>query len=194
MWKQITSGLRMLVLLTIVTGIVYPLVMTGVAQAVFPKQANGSLVYVNDKLVGSLLLGQDFTDAKYFHGRPSAAGADGYDAAGSSGSNLGPTSNKLVDAVTDNSKKIRIENQLEANTSIPADLVMASASGLDPDISPAAAYLQVKRIADERGIPKNIIKDLVGSHMKVRELGFLGAARVNVLVLNMALDGLSSEK
>lgn len=194
MWKQIASGLRMLVLLTIMTGILYPLVMTGVAQAVFPKQANGSLVYVNDKLVGSLLLGQGFTDAKYFHGRPSAAGADGYDAAGSSGSNLGPTSNKLVDAVTDNSKKIRSENQLEANLSIPADLVMASASGLDPDISPAAAYLQVKRIADEREISENIVKDLVDNHMKVRELGFLGAQRVNVLTLNMALDGLASEK
>lgn len=190
MWKQTISALRLLLLLTVVTGIAYPLAMTGVAQAVFPKQANGSLVYVNDKAVGSILLGQNFTAAKYFHGRPSSAGTDGYDAAGSSGSNLGPTSKKLVDTVNGNIEKIRSENQIAESVSIPSDLVMASASGLDPDTSPEAAYLQVNRIAAERGISENEIRGLVASHVQVRQFGFLGAERVNVLALNMALDRL----
>ena len=193
MWKQIISALRLLILLTVVTGIAYPLAMTGVAQAIFPELANGSLVYVNDKPTGSILLGQNFTTAKYFHSRTSSAGTDGYDAAGSSGSNLGPTSKKLVDTVKDNIEKVRSENQLEESVSIPSDLVMASASGLDPDISPEAAYLQVNRIANERGISENEVRRLVTSHVQVRQLGFLGAERVNVLALNMALDRLESE-
>ena len=193
MWKQIISALRLLIILTVVTGVVYPLVMTGVAQAVFPKQANGSLVYVNDKAVGSMLLGQSFTAAKYFHSRPSSAGKDGYDAAASSGSNLGPTSKKLMDTVKDNIEKVRSENQIDESARIPSDLVMASASGLDPDISPEAAYLQVNRIASERGLSENEVRGLVTSHVQVRQLGFLGAERVNVLALNMALDRLKSK-
>jgi K+-transporting ATPase ATPase C chain len=193
MWKQTISALRLLIVLTVITGIAYPLAMTGVAQAVFPKQANGSLVYVNDKAVGSILLGQNFTTAKYFHGRPSSAGTDGYDAAGSSGSNLGPTSKKLMDTIKDNIEKVRSENQIAESIPISSDLVMASASGLDPDISPEAAYLQVNRIASERGIAENEVRGLVTSHVQVRQLGFLGAERVNVLALNMALDQLASK-
>jgi K+-transporting ATPase ATPase C chain len=193
MWKQTISALRLLIVLTVLTGIAYPLAMAGVAQAVFPKQANGSLVYVNDKAVGSILLGQNFTTAKYFHGRPSSAGTDGYDAAGSSGSNLGPTSKKLMDTIKDNIEKVRSENQIAESIPISSDLVMASASGLDPDISPEAAYLQVNRIANERGIAENEVRGLVTSHVQVRQLGFLGAERVNVLALNMALDQLASK-
>ncbi len=191
MWKQIISALRLLLLLTVVTGIVYPLAMTGVAQAVFPQKANGSLAYVNDKAVGSVLLGQNFTTAKYFHGRPSSAGTDGYDAAGSAASNLGPTSKKLEDTLKSNIEKIRSENQIDKNFSIPSDLVMASASGLDPDISPEAAYLQIQRIASARDIRENEIRELVISHIQHRQFGFLGTDRVNVLVLNMALDRLA---
>ena len=193
MWKQIMGSLRLLLLLTIVTGVLYPLLMTGVAQSVFPRQAGGSLVYMNDKLVGSSLLGQNFTDQKYFHGRPSAAGADGYDAAGSSGSNAGPTSRKLLSSVKDNMEKVRSENKLDNNISVPADLVMASASGLDPDISPDAAYLQADRIASERNIAKHEIQKLIASHVQVKQLGFLGTERVNVLELNLALDQLADK-
>lgn len=193
MWKQIIGSLRLLFLLTIVTGVLYPLLMTGVAQSVFPRQAGGSLVYMNNKLVGSSLLGQNFTTQKYFHGRPSAAGADGYDATGSSGSNAGPTSRKLLSSVKDNMEKVRSENKLDNNISVPADLVMASASGLDPDISPDAAYLQADRIASERNIAKHEIQKLIASHVQVKQLGFLGTERVNVLELNLALDQLADK-
>jgi K+-transporting ATPase ATPase C chain len=179
--------------LTVVTGIVYPLAMTGVAQAVFPKQANGSLIYIDDKPVGSMLLGQSFTTEKYFHGRPSSAGADGYDAAGSSGSNMGPTNGKLVATVKDNIEKVRSENQINESVRIPSDLVMASASGLDPDISPEAAYLQVTRIANKRGITESKVKELISGKIQVKRFGFLGADRVNVLALNMALDQLKNK-
>jgi K+-transporting ATPase ATPase C chain len=193
MWKQIIGALRLLIVLTIITGVMYPLAMTGLAQAIFPNQANGSLVYVDNKPVGSLLLGQNFAAAKYFHGRPSSAGADGYDAASSSGSNMGPTNKKLMDAVKDNLDKVRGENKLAQDAIVPSDLVLASASGLDPDISPEAAYLQVERIASERGLPEGEVRRLVASQEQGKTLGILGAPRVNVLSLNRALDQLGSK-
>jgi K+-transporting ATPase ATPase C chain len=192
-WKQIISGLRLLIILTIVTGVVYPLAMTGLAQAVFPRQSNGSLVYVNDKPVGSALLGQNFAAAKYFHSRPSAAGTDGYDATSSSGSNLGPTSKKLMDTVKDNVDKVRTENHLAQDAMVPSDLVLASGSGLDPDISPEAAYLQVSRVASERGLSEAKVRAVVTSHIQEKTIGLLGEQRVNVLHLNLALDQMVNE-
>jgi K+-transporting ATPase ATPase C chain len=193
MWKQITGSLRLLIVFTVFTGVMYPLAMTGLAQAIFPNQANGSLVYVDQKPVGSMLLGQNFADAKYFHGRPSSAGADGYDATSSSGSNLGATNKKLPDTVTDNVDKVRAENKLAQDVIIPSDLVLASGSGLDPDISPAAAYLQVERVASERGLPEGEIRRLVALHERGKTFGILGEPRVNVLLLNRALDQLGSK-
>ena len=190
MWKQTIGAIRLVIALTILTGIVYPLAMTGVAQAVFPAQANGSLAYVNNKPVGSLLLGQNFSDSKYFHGRPSAAGTDGYDATSSSGSNLGPTNQKLIDGVKTNLDKVRKDNQLGEDKVVPSDLVLASASGLDPHISPAAAYLQVKRVAAKRQLPEMTVRQLVASHVQEKTVGMLGEARVNVLALNIELDQL----
>lgn len=193
MWKQTIGALRLLIILTVVTGVIYPLAMTGVAQAVFPSQANGSLAYVDNKPVGSLLLGQNFASDKYFHGRPSAAGTDGYDATSSSGSNLGPTNKKLIDGVKENLDKVRTDNKVEADTVIPSELVLASASGLDPDISPEGAYLQVERIATERNLSELTVRNLIASQAQTRTLGLLGAPRVNVLALNMALDQLTTK-
>lgn len=193
MWKQIMAALRLLIVLTIITGVMYPLAMTGLAQAIFPNQANGSLIYVDNKPVGSLLLGQNFASAKYFHGRPSSAGADGYDATSSSGSNLGPTNKKLMDTVKDNLDKVRTENKLAQDAIVPSDLVLASASGLDPDISPEAAYLQVERVARERGLSEGEVRRLVASQEQTKTLGILGAPRVNVLLLNWALDQMASK-
>ena len=193
MWKQTIGALRLLIALTIITGIVYPLAMTGMAQAVFPAQANGSLAYVNNKPVGSLLLGQNFNDGKYFHGRPSAAGTDGYDATSSSGSNLGPTNQKLMDGVKENLDKVRQENQLGEDKVVPSDLVLASASGLDPHISPDAAYLQVTRVAQERQLSESAVRQLVANQVQEKTIGLLGEARVNVLALNMALDQLTGK-
>lgn len=191
MWKKTIGCLRLLIVLTVITGIVYPLTMTGMAQAIFPAQANGSLAYVDNKPVGSLLLGQNFSDGKYFHGRPSAAGADGYDATSSSGSNLGATNKKLMDGVKENLDKVRTENQLGEDKFVPSDLVLASASGLDPHISPEAAYLQVQRVAVERNLSELTVRQLVASQVQEKTVGLLGEARVNVLALNMALDKLA---
>lgn len=193
MWKQTIGALRLLIVFTIVTGLIYPLAMTGVAQAVFPSQSNGSLAYIDNKPVGSLLLGQNFSDGKYFHGRPSSAGTEGYDATSSSGSNLGPTSQKLIDGVKDNLDKVRTENQLREEQVVPSDLVLASASGLDPDISPEAAYVQVKRVARERNLSESAVKTLIVGQVQTRTLGLLGAPRVNVLALNMAVDQLAGK-
>ncbi|SPF55232.1 potassium translocating ATPase, subunit C [Candidatus Desulfosporosinus infrequens] len=193
MWKQTIGVLRLLIVLTVLTGLIYPLAMTGVAQTIFPAQANGSLAYVDNKPVGSLLIGQNFSDAKYFHGRPSAAGTDGYDATSSSGSNLGPTSKKLMDGVKENLDKVRTENQLGEQAVVPSDLVLASGSGLDPDISPDGAYLQVERVASERHVASSAVKALVDSHVQTRTVGLLGESRVNVLALNMALDKMGSK-
>lgn len=190
MLRQIINAFAMLLVFTVFTGLVYPLAITGLAQALFPFQANGSIIIQDGKPIGSALIGQSFTSAHYFHGRPSAAGTDGYDAASSGGSNLGPTSKKLVDAVTDNVAKVREENRLDKAKLVPADLVLASGSGLDPDISPAAAYVQIERIANERGVAAGELRNLVDHHVKNRQLGIFSEPRVNVLELNLALDAL----
>ncbi|HWR38089.1 MAG TPA: potassium-transporting ATPase subunit KdpC [Patescibacteria group bacterium] len=190
MFRKFIGALTMLLTLTMLTGFVYPLVVTGLAQRLFRQQASGSLLYKDGIVVGSRLIGQNFTLAGYFHGRPSAAGSDGYDGNSSGGSNLGPTNRKLVDAVRERVAQVREENHLDNRVAVPADLVTASASGLDPDISTAAAYLQVERVARERSLPAALVYSLVDSQQKGRQGGFLGEPRVNVLELNLALDGL----
>jgi K+-transporting ATPase ATPase C chain len=181
-----------LAFLTLITGFVYPAAVTAVAQAIFPSQANGSFIVVNGTAVGSSLIGQAFNDPKYFLGRPSAAGVTasnpaGYDGTASGGSNLGPTSKALIDTVTQRVDALRAAN---GNAPIPVDLVTTSASGLDPDISPAAAEYQVARVAQARGMTADQVRALVAKHTSQPILGFLGAATVNVLELNLDLDGL----
>lgn len=188
--QHLRSAVLMVVVLTLLFGIVYPLLMTGISQALFPAQANGSLVRDSaGNVIGSAILAQSFTQPQYFHPRPSAAGSDGYDASSSGASNLGPTNQKLIDTVRDRTDAYRQENGLAADAAVPVDAVTASASGLDPDISPANALLQVGRVARARGMPEDQVRALVQQNTEGRTLGIFGEPRVNVLKLNLALDG-----
>ena len=197
MLKEIRPAIILLVLLTLITGLAYPLAMTAIAGVVFPKQAEGSLIERDGKVIGSALIGQEFKDDKYFHGRPSATSAPDpadstktvpapYNAANSSGSNLGPTSKALNDRVKEDVDKLKAEN---ASAAVPIDLVTTSGSGLDPDISPEGALFQVPRVAKARNLPEDRVRQLVADNTAGRLGGLLGEPRVNVLELNLALDG-----
>lgn len=187
MWQQLGTGFKMMLVLTVLTGLLYPGVVTGLCQVFFPARANGSLVVANGHAIGSELIGQNFKKPEYFQPRPSAAGNDGYDPTASGASNLGPTSQKLADRVKDSVASFR-KNNPDYTGPIPADLVTASGSGLDPDISPASAEAQAARIAKARGVPVEQVRNLIAGHTQGRDLGFMGDPRVNVLEINLALD------
>lgn len=184
MKQHLKVAVRFTIVTTILFGLLYPLVVTGLSQLIFPRQANGSLIEKNGQIIGSRLIAQGFSSAKYFHPRPSAAGS-GYDATSSGGSNLGPTNQKLVDRVKQDVVKLQQENP---GTPIPVDMVTTSGSGLDPDISPASAEFQIPRVAKARGISGDALRAVVARHTAARQLGVLGEPRVNVLELNLDLD------
>jgi K+-transporting ATPase ATPase C chain len=190
MKKNLITAFLMTIATTILLGLIYPLVITGLAQVLFHDKANGQIVYRNDEAIGSRIIGQPFTSAKYFHSRPSNAGK-GYDAANSGGTNYAPTNQKLIDRIQADAKTLHDENPAQP---IPVDLITTSASGLDPEISPAAAEFQIPRIARERSIPESTIRDLVQKHTAQRDFGLLGEPRVNVLELNLALDDLAAKR
>ncbi len=187
MWKQILPAIRMTLALTVLTGLLYPGVVTGLCQLLFPHPANGSLITQNGRVIGSELIGQNFTRPEYFQPRPSAAGNDGYDPTASGGSNYGPTSQKLIDRIKAAEEKFRKENP-GYQGAIPSDLLTASGSGLDPHISPAAAEAQAARVAAARNTSEAQIRALIAAGTEGRDLGLLGEPRVNVLRLNLALD------
>jgi K+-transporting ATPase ATPase C chain len=187
MKKNLVTSVLMTIATTVLLGIIYPLAVTGLSQLLFPKKANGQFIEANGKIVGSRIIGQAFSSPGYFHSRPSAAG-NGYDATASNGSQWGPTNQKLVDRVKGDVAAAQAENP---GTPIPIDLVTASASGLDPEISPASAVFQIPRIAKARGISEKQMRELVAKHTENRQLGFLGEPRVNVLELNLSLDSAS---
>jgi potassium-transporting ATPase KdpC subunit len=184
MRRNLITAILYTVVTTVIFGLVYPFVVTGVAQVFFKDKANGQLLRQNDQVIGSRIIGQPFTAAGYFHSRPSAAG-NGYDAANSSGSNYAPTNKKLIDRVAGDVTTLQLDHP---NTDVPIDLVTASGSGLDPDITPAGAEFQITRIARERQLSEDVVRRLVVQHTQGRQLGFLGEPRVNVLELNLALD------
>lgn len=187
MFRQLVPAFKMTALLTVVTGLLYPGMVTGVCHVLFRDKANGSLIVKGGEVRGSLLLAQAFTKPGYFHPRPSAAGNDGYDPTASSGSNLGPTSQKLFDRMKASSEQFRKENP-DYKDAIPADAITASGSGLDPEISIANAQAQTARVSAARGVSKDVVEQIVASATQHRELGFLGEARVNVVKLNLQLD------
>jgi potassium-transporting ATPase KdpC subunit len=201
MLREIRPAILVLITLTLITGLAYPLAMTAIAGVIFPDQAQGSLIERNGKVIGSALIGQEFKDDKYFHGRPSATVAPDpkdstktmpapYNAANSGGSNLGPTSKALNDRVKEDVDRLKAENP---NSSVPIDLVTTSASGLDPDISPEGALFQVPRVAKARNMPEERVRQLVAQHTQGRLVGLLGEPRVNVLALNLALDAAAAK-
>jgi potassium-transporting ATPase KdpC subunit len=196
MWNEIRPAIILLVALTLITGLLYPLAMTGLAQVLFPSQANGSMIVSDGKVIGSALIGQQFSDDKYFHGRPSATNMPDpkdatktvdapYNAANSGGSNLGPTNKALIDRVKGDVDKLKAEN---ASLPVPIDLVTTTAGGLDPHISPEAALFQIPRVAKARNMPEDRVRQLVNEYIEGRTFGLLGEPRVNVLALNLALD------
>lgn len=184
--KNLLTAILITIVTTVLFGLIYPLAVTGLAQIIFPDKANGQLIRrVDGTIIGSRIIGQPFTGPGYFHSRPSAAGAAGYDAGASSGSNLGPTSSKLIDRVRNDVEKRQAENP---GKPVPVDLVTTSASGLDPHITPAAAEFQISRVARERGLTETELRQIVAAHTESRTFGFLGEPRVNVLELNLDLD------